>query len=542
MGVTVPLEGKLSGEAFASLLRTFSLPEGKNVRFVNSSHGEDDLRHNYIIDNAYVLRANSQPVMTDARLCELNSLIDRYRAFGLLAPRFLPAANGHYTAEADGMHCYVSEYLDAPLADDKKATCRSALIAQRLELVCRFAAHYRGEELSETRAMYSLFKLAPYDEPYGIDEKQSNFNDLTASLRESGERELAAALERRYGEIRARLRAMWDALPECFFQGDENFSNLCVDENGRIIGLFDFNMAGTDVIANYLACKHRFSGQFLLYGGAVHCGYRTGAFSRHYGFLCGEHRAHPRALSVHGGRAGRLPAVRKDRGHIRLCQYGGIFGVSLPRGDARENGRTAAAHSKGLFAGRGRTMNAWKRLDERLSARKGRTLWQFVKFNLVSLTVTILQLLLANLLPLAFDGVVSPLPPLLRGIFRAETLFPDGSKYVVNGVVTWGYVLPFLLANGLANIYGYFINMKTTFRGKGTRAGFAVYLAILFALILFATWMQGAIVAAMAESRIASLSRTLASFGAGVVQTAVLFPLEKLVLFRPAPDGGKETT
>ena len=97
-------------------------------------------------------------------------------------------------------------------------------------------------------------------------------------------------------------------------------------------------------------------------------------------------------------------------------------------------------------------MNAWKRLDERLSAGKGCTLWQFVKFNLVSLTVTVLQLLLANLLPLAFDGVVSPLPPLLRGIFRAETLFPDGSKYVVNGVVTWGYVLPFLLANGLSNI------------------------------------------------------------------------------------------
>ena len=63
-------------------------------------------------------------------------------------------------------------------------------------------------------------------------------------------------------------------------------------------------------------------------------------------------------------------------------------------------------------------MNAWKRLDERLSAGKGRTLWQFVKFNLVSLTVTILQLLLANLLPLAFDRVVSPLPPLLRGNLR----------------------------------------------------------------------------------------------------------------------------
>ena len=158
-------------------------------------------------------------------------------------------------------------------------------------------------------------------------------------------------------------------------------------------------------------------------------------------------------------------------------------------------------------------MNAWKRLDERLSAGRSRTLWQFVKFNLVSLTVTIVQLALANLLPLVFDGVHTPLPGPLRVVFNAGTLFPGGSKYVVNGVVTWGYVLPFLLSNGLANVYGYFINRKTTFHGKGTRAGFAA-------------------------TRIASLSRTLASFGAGVVQTAVLFPLEKLVLFRAK--NGKE--
>ena len=175
-----------------------------------------------------------------------------------------------------------------------------------------------------------------------------------------------------------------------------------------------------------------------------------------------------------------------------------------------------------------------------------KNLWQFVKFILVSGLAGIIQLVLANVLPLAFDRVIAAIPAFLQGIFQPDRLFEAGSaewdKYVTDGVVTWGYVLPFLLANGLANIYGYFINMKTTFRGKGTRAGFAVYLAILFALILFATWMQGAIVAAMASSRIAPLSRTLASFGAGVVQTAVLFPLEKLVLFRQRPDDGKETT
>ena len=79
-------------------------------------------------------------------------------------------------------------------------------------------------------------------------------------------------------------------------------------------------------------------------------------------------------------------------------------------------------------------MNAWKRLDERLSAGRGRTLWQFVKFNLVSLTVTILQLLLANLLPLAFDRVVSPLPPLLR---RRTTVSPPAMNASDSLESTW---------------------------------------------------------------------------------------------------------
>lgn len=50
-------------------------------------------------------------------------------------------------------------------------------------------------------------------------------------------------------------------MPRCVFQGDENFSNLCVDENDQIVGLFDFNMSGTEVIANYLA-NNAFMGHF----------------------------------------------------------------------------------------------------------------------------------------------------------------------------------------------------------------------------------------------------------------------------------------
>ncbi|MBQ1317745.1 MAG: hypothetical protein IIY46_09775 [Lachnospiraceae bacterium] len=175
------------------------------------------------------------------------------------------------------------------------------------------------------------------------------------------------------------------------------------------------------------------------------------------------------------------------------------------------------------------SMNILRKLDVRFGDS---ALWQFIKFNLVSFSITLLQLALANLLPLLFDGVTAKLPPFLSPLFRPETLFEGPSPYVVGGVVTWGYVLPFFLSNFLANIYGYFMNMKTTFRGKGSRSGLIAYLAVLTALILFSTWLQGWITARLSVTAFAAPARTIAATAAGLVQVAVLFPLEKYVLFR----------
>ena len=155
-------------------------------------------------------------------------------------------------------------------------------------------------------------------------------------------------------------------------------------------------------------------------------------------------------------------------------------------------------------------MEFLKNLDARWADK---ALWQFVKFNLVSLSITVVQLLLANLLPLVFDGVTGGLPPFLQPLFDPQFLFEGPSRYVVDGVVTWGFVLPF-------------------FRGSGTKTGLAAYLVVLTGLILFSTWLQGIITAKLSVTSLAALARTIAAMAAGLVQMAVLFPLEKFVLFR----------
>lgn len=182
-----------------------------------------------------------------------------------------------------------------------------------------------------------------------------------------------------------------------------------------------------------------------------------------------------------------------------------------------------------------------------------KTLWQIVKFLVVSGLVTIIQLVLANVLPLIFDGVTATLPSFLQGIFAPNTIFDATTaegleqigKYVVGGtvengtvvggVVTWGYLLPFFFSNLIANIYGFWQNKKTTFKSDAPWYNFAAYIVLMIALILFSTWLQGWVVGIIAKVEwtwLQALARTIASLAAGLVQMLVLFPMEKFVLLK----------
>ena len=189
-----------------------------------------------------------------------------------------------------------------------------------------------------------------------------------------------------------------------------------------------------------------------------------------------------------------------------------------------------------------------------------KALWQFLKFIVVSGLVTIIQLVLANVLPFIFDKVTTPLPTFLQGIFNPNVVFDPTTeegikqvgKYVVDaatgklggviengvvvgGIVTWGFLLPFFLSNLIANIYGFYQNKKTTFKSDAPWYNFAIYIVLMIALILFSTWFQGWVVGLIAKAPWAWLNaaaRTIAGLLAGFIQMVVLFPIEKFVLLK----------
>lgn len=158
---------------------------------------------------------------------------------------------------------------------------------------------------------------------------------------------------------------------------------------------------------------------------------------------------------------------------------------------------------------------------------KKKTVWEFIKFSLVSCIVTIIQLLLVNLLFFLMRDWKAPLPDFLGAIFSADTVGENNDN--------WGYVLPFLLSNLIANIYGYFQNRKTTFGSNSPKAYVAIYVVIILILISFSTWLQGVVANALIQtgnSFFVGAAPTIAGICAGTFQMIVLFPLEKFVLFR----------
>ena len=234
------------------VLALFGINSANEIKLIDSTHDEADIRLNYIIEKKWVLRFCNPSSMSEKRIGELNRLISRYIDFGLICPRFIADGAGKYLLPWENLVCYLSEYVDLPLASDSELADANALFSEVRASVASFAQAYKNVDLIETMGMYSLFDLSPFDIPEGIDEKQQNFNSLIDLLRSENENELADRLVKRHEAVRAELKAVYKTLPRCVFQGDENSSNLLM-KDGHFAGFIDFNLAGTEVIVNQLA-------------------------------------------------------------------------------------------------------------------------------------------------------------------------------------------------------------------------------------------------------------------------------------------------
>ena len=116
------------------------------------------------------------------------------------------------------------------------------------------------------------------------------------------------------------------------------------------------------------------------------------------------------------------------------------------------------------------------------------TIWQFVKFIVVSLLAMIVQIALTNLLPLI---------PAIQELWATEFKFlvldypvtKDAAGVIIAGGL--GYCITVNVANIVAQIVAFFVNKEKTFNsGANTAIVLPIYIAFTIALILFTAWLN----------------------------------------------------
>ena len=238
---------KFDKSELSEISNRFGLTFQKVTNFHDTSHGPDDERLNYILDDRYVLKINSPRAMWESRLQEINRLIDRYRSIGVYCPALIPTTSGtlscNWKSEDKEYICFVEEFAKYPLCEMGDDIDRKEIV----EHLGVLAARYSGVDLSETRSMWSIIDLAPLDTD--IDEKQENTNLLVKALSEAGYHDLAQQVNHFNDALRSKIMTVFAELPRCVFQGDLNNSNILHDQR-HFAGLIDFNLSGTDVNIN----------------------------------------------------------------------------------------------------------------------------------------------------------------------------------------------------------------------------------------------------------------------------------------------------
>ncbi len=169
-----------------------------------------------------------------------------------------------------------------------------------------------------------------------------------------------------------------------------------------------------------------------------------------------------------------------------------------------------------------------KDIDSKASEKgKGiETLWQFIKFIVVSLGAFVIQTFLPYLikLPMSEEFLTRPY----------EFLFYSSEAAAKAGMATTGLGLFIALtaSNIIAQIVSFFINKDKTFNSDAnTAVVLPIYIVFTIALIAFSAWLQPVLVNALTAKGLQDSAIAISGAVCGAVQFFLYFPVDK-ILFR----------
>lgn len=248
----------------SDIFRLFLDEEPVSAEVIATSHGEEDFRNAVILEtsegNRYVLKVAANDFTDECRIRVWKRTIEEYRALGYYCPMIYSDRSGGFpTVVFDGHECvaYVEEFAKYKMVEDRAAGDATGISAEGdayfediWEMTAKIAA--KKFTYADFPSAYCLFeKFCPSDKTDEVFENAQYWKEVADKLPEEYA-EQTARIWKLWNDNREALREPYGRLPVSVFQADLNTTNLLVDEEGKFVGVCDFNLCGRDVFLNYL--------------------------------------------------------------------------------------------------------------------------------------------------------------------------------------------------------------------------------------------------------------------------------------------------
>lgn len=245
------------------IISLFSKEPVTDIKVINTSHGDEDFREALIVTfeggRKSVIKAADNEFTDESSVRMWKRCVEEYTALGYYCPQIFGTLDKSFPrVNYKGHDCilYGEEFSKYETAD-KFENC----IPFRDELYLMTARVAKKRfDYTDRPSAYTLFVPFPGDEIDEVTENALEFKNyceiLPQRFHEQTERMFS-----RWEQNRSELEKLYSDLPFSVFQADFNDTNVLLNEDGRFVGLCDFNLAGRDEFLNYLF-REIFTGSF----------------------------------------------------------------------------------------------------------------------------------------------------------------------------------------------------------------------------------------------------------------------------------------
>ncbi len=159
------------------------------------------------------------------------------------------------------------------------------------------------------------------------------------------------------------------------------------------------------------------------------------------------------------------------------------------------------------------------------------TIWQFVKFIVVSLLAMLVQIALTNLIPL-----IPAIQEMYATEFNLWVLEYPVNKDALGAIIEGGlgYCITVNVANIVAQIVAFFVNKEKTFNsGANIAVALPIYIVFTIALIFFTAWLNPTLnTMFLGFGWSTALARNAAMMICSALQFFLYFPVDKILFHK----------